>query len=182
MSIKCGNRKRHGDDVVYHDTVALVKACYTGEPSAWDGVARSSGADPMKEAMLPPRPSPQAASTRWESGKPLPFPPGRYAVLADASLPNHVNETVFLKIDAPTEGKWAGYVFVKMQVSDDLINVRSRDLRTTYVNAIINQGPEECMLRYGREIGQCGHCGRTLTNDESREIGIGPVCRGKVQF
>lgn len=42
---------------------------------------------------------------------------------------------------------------------------------------IIAAGPKEAMLRFGREIGSCGHCGRTLTNDESRAYGIGPVCR-----
>lgn len=30
---------------------------------------------------------------------------------------------------------------------------------------------------FGREIGQCGVCGRSLTDEESRAQGIGPVCR-----
>jgi hypothetical protein len=38
-------------------------------------------------------------------------------------------------------------------------------------------GPDDAMRRYGRELGECGHCGRELTNDESRAIGIGPRCR-----
>lgn len=38
-------------------------------------------------------------------------------------------------------------------------------------------GPVEAMLKYGQEIGECGHCGRTLTNDESRAFGMGPKCR-----
>lgn len=42
---------------------------------------------------------------------------------------------------------------------------------------IMEADPKEAMLRFGREIGSCGHCGRTLTNDESRAYGIGPVCR-----
>lgn len=32
--------------------------------------------------------------------------------------------------------------------------------------------------RFGREIGKCYVCGRTLTDDTSRALGIGPVCRG----
>lgn len=28
--------------------------------------------------------------------------------------------------------------------------------------------------------GVCGHCGRPLTDPESIELGLGPVCRGKV--
>jgi len=32
--------------------------------------------------------------------------------------------------------------------------------------------------RFGREIGRCYVCGRTLTDEYSRQLGIGPVCRG----
>jgi hypothetical protein len=32
--------------------------------------------------------------------------------------------------------------------------------------------------RFGREIGACYVCGRTLTDATSRSLGIGPVCRG----
>lgn len=39
--------------------------------------------------------------------------------------------------------------------------------------------PTEAMLTYGREIGRCGHCGTTLTNEASRAAGIGPVCARK---
>jgi hypothetical protein len=31
-------------------------------------------------------------------------------------------------------------------------------------------------VRYGMLIGKCGVCGRTLTDEESRANGIGPVC------
>lgn len=37
--------------------------------------------------------------------------------------------------------------------------------------------PEAAMVRFGHEIGRCGYCGRTLTDEESRAAGIGPVCR-----
>ena len=33
--------------------------------------------------------------------------------------------------------------------------------------------------RYGQEFGHCGLCGRGLTDEVSRAIGIGPVCREK---
>lgn len=32
---------------------------------------------------------------------------------------------------------------------------------------------------FGRDTGICGICGRTLTNPESVEAGVGPVCAGK---
>lgn len=39
--------------------------------------------------------------------------------------------------------------------------------------------PEAAMVRYGHEMGRCGYCGRDLTDEESRRLGIGPVCRQK---
>lgn len=34
--------------------------------------------------------------------------------------------------------------------------------------------------RYGHEIGSCSNCGRRLTNRVSRELGIGPICGGRI--
>jgi len=33
--------------------------------------------------------------------------------------------------------------------------------------------------RFGQITGTCGHCGRTLTDEDSIAAGIGPVCAGK---
>jgi hypothetical protein len=41
-------------------------------------------------------------------------------------------------------------------------------------------GIEACAIRYGQEIGACSNCGRRLTNRISRELGIGPVCGGRM--
>jgi hypothetical protein len=40
--------------------------------------------------------------------------------------------------------------------------------------------PQAAAIRYGMRIGACSICGRTLTNHESIDIGIGPICRGKM--
>lgn len=45
---------------------------------------------------------------------------------------------------------------------------------------IIEAGVRECAIRYGLEIGECSNCGRRLTNRISRELGIGPVCGGRM--
>lgn len=37
------------------------------------------------------------------------------------------------------------------------------------------------MVRYGHATGECGVCGRLLTDPESVAAGIGPVCAGKVR-
>lgn len=46
-----------------------------------------------------------------------------------------------------------------------------RALKTTDLKA--------ARMLYGRELGHCGECGRTLTNQESRAMGIGPECATK---
>lgn len=96
---------------------------------------------------------------------------GHYAVEQDGGI-------VFLQVDRPTEGRWAGKVFVKLQHGDDYTNM-GRDAGNTMLGRIIEQGVKECSIRYGRELGRCGVCHRTLTNEESRTAGIGPVCAQK---
>jgi len=103
-------------------------------------------------------------------------PEGRYAITGNDGA------TKFYKVDRPTEGRWAGYTFVKVQAGDEMHSLRQKNARLTVLAAIAEAGVEAAMLRYGRELGHCGHCGRTLTNPESLEAGIGPICRGKMGF
>ena len=98
-------------------------------------------------------------------------PAGRYAV------ENEEGELRFYKVDRPTEGKWAGYTFVKVQASDDFHPVRGK--AAVSILRKIEADPQAAMLRYGAELGRCGHCNRTLTS-EWRERGIGPVCAGNM--
>jgi hypothetical protein len=103
-------------------------------------------------------------------------PAGRYAVATEAGA---TNALAFYKVDRPTEGKWAGKVFVKLVVSDE--EQRLSFAATKAVLAKIAEvGAEQASAAYGHEIGECGVCGRTLTNDESRERGIGPICADKM--
>lgn len=109
--------------------------------------------------------------------KPIPadapdVPAGRYAIIQDGKV-------VFLQVDRPTEGKWAGKVFVKIQHGDDLTTM-SRAAGYTMLGRIMELGPALCSAMYGRHIGKCGVCGRTLTNEESRAAGIGPKCAGNM--
>ena len=97
-------------------------------------------------------------------------PAGRYAIERDGV-------TKFYRVDCPTEGKWAGYTFVKVQASDDEYPVRGASKDD--VLAQIAEDPHAASKRYGREIGRCGVCGRTLTDETSRTNGIGPKCAGR---
>lgn len=98
-------------------------------------------------------------------------PAGRYAIV-------RLGKTEFFRVDRPSEGRWSGYTFVSQQAGDTDWPVRNRQSRED-VLTVIGRDVKAAMLRYGMELGQCGECGRALTNEESRAAGIGPVCRAK---
>lgn len=93
---------------------------------------------------------------------------GRYAVEEDGTLK-------FFKVK---NGNRAGFVFLDVQASDDWHAVRNVT-RIRAIVALIAQDPQAAMIRYGHELGECGRCGRTLTDEASRAAGIGPVCASK---
>lgn len=104
-------------------------------------------------------------------------PAGRYAVETNDGA---VNDLAFYKVDRPTEGRWSGYVFVKMIVGGgNDVELGTGQSAKAALRKIAAAGAEAAAARYGHELGECGMCGRTLTNDESRARGIGPVCATK---
>lgn len=64
--------------------------------------------------------------------------------------------------------------------SDEQYPVRNRQEREGILSRI-GADVKGAMLRYGKELGKCGHCGKTLTS-EWRLEGIGPICSQKVGF
>ena len=176
MSVRCGNCSTF-QNPVDHDTVADVRTCYSqrqgitsspppaSPPSQVVGTVADLDDDEPGQTVQKPRTPGKVA---------VAFPAGRYACdIGDGKLR-------FFKVDKPTEGRWAGYVFVKEQASDELYPVKGS--RRDVVLDVIGKDPETAMLTYGRELGSCGHCGRTLTDEDSRARGIGPICAGKVAF
>lgn len=145
------------------------------DPGAWKPLSKT-GASQMIEWLkgLPKVPAEQAQKA---AGVPVAdeVPAGRYAVETEDGA---TNELAFYKVDRPTEGRWAGYVFVKHLVSDEEHRM-SQSAGAAILRKIAAVGAEAASARYGHEIGECGVCGRTLTNDESRARGIGPVCAEK---
>lgn len=212
MSIRCGNCTRS------HETVAEVRACYSGQsaPRATEtaqAAARETAkgsfrpmTEPMKkylDILVAERDTtlfaarvalfregslgfdgartlidqlkkaPKVGQHSNVERTPLPeVPEGRYAVVdpTDGVLK-------FYRVDRPTEGRWAGRTFVKVQASDELHRVSYT--RTSAVLAEIAKDPRAASLRYGQELGKCGVCGRTLTDESSRSAGIGPICASK---
>lgn len=192
-SIRCAHCKGT------HDSVAAVREC-AGVPARREAAVAAAvsrtysdatnvpvwGEPEARGAYLRPEEEPRRVTVARPAARVQPLlgtpkshgesgvPAGRYAIEVDGTLKFYV-------VDRPTEGKWKGYTFVKVQASDDTFPVRNREARTAIL-AQISDDVEGAMLRYGREIGRCGHCGRTLTNEESRARGIGPVCAGKMGF
>jgi hypothetical protein len=101
---------------------------------------------------------------------------GRYAV------ENEENILRFYTVDRPTQGKWAGWVFIKVWASDEKHPIKGFDARFAILKKIAAAGAKKAMERFGQEIGACGICGRTLTDPLSIKIGIGPVCRARSEW
>jgi hypothetical protein len=96
-------------------------------------------------------------------------PDGRYALDSISGK----NEIVFYRVT-----KNRGFYNVSMQISDNWVKVDWTKAQSV-LRRIENAGWKDAMLRYGRELEHCGHCGKALTDDESRARGIGPVCLAK---
>lgn len=61
------------------------------------------------------------------------------------------------------------------------INLRHPSLLTNEQKQLLPEvinNPEETAMSNGKVTGTCCCCGRTLTNELSIELGIGPICRG----
>lgn len=89
----------------------------------------------------------------------------------------------FIRVDAPSKGKWEGWRFAKRQAGPNFDRIGSQKPGGTYrgqwasLLSTVALDPETAMRRYGTELGHCGKCGLELTDEASRAYGIGPVCR-----
>lgn len=120
----------------------------------------------MAEAIAP------GASTEEIKATQVEVPAGRYALRGEDGV------VKFYRLDKPTQGKWAGYTFLKVQASDDLYPIRNKAEKARII-AEIGKDTLAAEQLYGRELGKCSRCGRTLTDETSRAYGIGPDCRNK---
>lgn len=199
--MKCGNVKQHGAHE--HGTVAEVKACYgvgQQEDNPFDYRQNKFGGKCVKcgvvvpelegridrpngkwevshlSGQCPQRPSVSDVAPQQVKDVVKRFasiPEGHYAV---ESLTGN-NDLDFFRVDRPTEGKWAGYLFVKRVIGGRPNAPVRGATREKALRAIMEASPDKAKARYGQELGQCGECNRTLTDETSRALGIGPVCR-----
>jgi hypothetical protein len=115
-----------------------------------------------------------AARVTITAGPTPDVPAGHYAV------ENEDGVLRFYEVDRPTEGRWAGRTFVSVQASDERHPVRGAAGVAVLTKIAVDA--KAAMIRYGMEIGRCGHCNRTLTDEASRAAGIGPVCASKMAW
>jgi hypothetical protein len=96
-----------------------------------------------------------------------------------------------LKISlAPATGANAGALYVKTDEDQYIGKVvdqqffASRDATDEHKTAlsVIAQSPRDAAIRYGQKTGHCACCGRALSNRQSVDLGIGPICAGKWGF
>lgn len=146
-------------------------------PACSGNVTRRAPAAPV-EPTLEPRPQmmgrdmlPTFANARELAAS---IPGGRYAVR------NASGQFEFYKLDKPTEGRWAGYTFLKVQASDEFHPIKSAARMISVFGGIIDAGVKESSTAYGHQLGSCGVCGRTLTDAESIAAGIGPKCASRM--
>jgi len=103
------------------------------------------------------------------------LPPGRYA-LPKAGTKLEDNELRFYQC-WESRDKQAKRLYVLFGPSGSQMPYNAQ---MNVAKMIIKDGIRECAIRYGMEIGSCSNCGRRLTNRISRELGIGPVCGGRM--
>ena len=95
-------------------------------------------------------------------------PTGRYAVATDAG------HYAFYRV---WKGDRATLVFLQLSDDEQRLN---RSAAASTLAKIAAVGVLEASKTYGREIGVCGVCNRTLTNPESIANGIGPICAARL--
>lgn len=141
-----------------------------------DVVARMTKADASRwinDVMASPKESVQSGKAQAQVEQAA----ERNALVTEGYYAIDIDDTVkFYRVDKPTEGKWAGYTFLKVQASDEFYPIKGHAAQRIF-DTIEAQGVKESMVRYGQLIGRCGICNRTLTDETSRAMGIGPVCR-----
>jgi hypothetical protein len=179
LSILCGNY-RSGETQHRHETAADVRGCYAASRGHYSEVPRAAVVLPPEHVIdfagskpvLPPPVQPKPFNHQFAD-----IPEGKYALhgyAADSDTPT----IKFYEVSRPDKGQWAGATFVNELASDDRYPRKGQVGKR--ILAEIQQDIAGAFALYGQEIGVCGVCGRTLTDEESRARGIGPVCFKKV--
>jgi hypothetical protein len=102
----------------------------------------------------------------------------------------YANDQKFTFSRAPDTGKNAGAVYVVDENDEYMGKIVAGKFHKSYTckpemeAAIIAicQDPAQAAVAYGQRFGSCGICGRELTDGDSIDRGIGPICASKFGF
>ena len=83
-----------------------------------------------------------------------------------------LNGNIFIYKEKPEKGK-----FVWTSDEDYYIRIDERE-----AVSVIAENPRDAAIRYGQRTGSCACCGRALSNKQSIDLGIGPICAEKWGF
>lgn len=134
------------------DVITRLKAHVAAAPEALEM--------PVQEAAPAPR-----------TFRPITLPDGYYAIVTDG-------KTHFYRVSTWETRDGQKRRKMQEQASDTLHYVRWPNALHIQ-DLIIAAGVDASQKLYATELGCCYICGRTLTDDESRAMGIGPTCRKK---
>jgi isocitrate/isopropylmalate dehydrogenase len=89
------------------------------------------------------------------------------------------NDLDFWFVRVQTEGRYAGFRSVSRVLGGRGTQRIHNGEQMTALRAILAAGTEAAGMLFAQELGRCRKCGRDLTDDTSRQLGIGPVCRAQ---
>lgn len=175
-SILC-RKGESGRNTHTHTSVAAVRACQLGD--------RRPTADAVDD-MFPRTPQPNPAANPWAKANKL-----REAVVTALALKPSGKRQGWFAINVPDGFGGApvkfyrvtqavnGRVYVDVQASDEYYPVKT-PASLELVLGRITAAPKKAAELYASSLGKCYRCGRTLTDETSRSVGMGPECRSKL--
>jgi len=89
-------------------------------------------------------------------------------------------KTVLSYVIDESEGRFRGCAFVVAGRIQIWLRFLDHDSVVLQGCRLLEVDPLGAAVQYGRDEVKCGVCGRPLLTRESREAGIGPVCRAKI--
>jgi hypothetical protein len=98
-------------------------------------------------------------------------PAGRYAVRFGGDMQ-------CFRVERPTHGMWAGFVFVRKIAATGEFRIGGADAKGV-LTAIAATGPADAVAAYGKVAKRCSLCNHSLENPTSMQTGIGPECAKK---
>ena len=181
---KCSHWSNGRRVQVTHASIAEVRECTTGQAEKVVKINSQVLPVPGAHAILAAAAAEAevrneaAAAAAVAAAAPVSVDPEKLVPAGHYAVKGTDGKIKFYRVDRPTEGPWKGYTFVKVQAGDDFHPVKDRSRRMGILAAILVDAKGASVL-YGRELGRCGVCNRTLTDPDSIAAGIGPVCAGR---